>query len=401
MAACNIPSTNTDPQYRYKMPKIVTKIEGSGIGIKTRIVNLGDVANALKTSPQYLVKWFAIELGTQVRFTHDGREGENAIIKGARAAATLQSELDQFIEKYVICHNCGLPEIEMYTKSGVVKAKCSACGKRCELDNSHKLAGLIVKQFAVKDQKCQVVEKSIEDRKQPKRQKQPKLEDAENSSANRKHVNQQCEARKDKRSKGGKKEGIRVEQNVAVFHPQEATEVNATIDDSGVNEVGNVIRILSEFVSSKGEATAIAVQDFFSELRAHQVVMGFDNRTRLYIVFEALFGATMTAQKLKQQQSIVDHVILNACMPAADVLWALNVYLGRNPGITSSTWVFCLKVAYDEDWCDEADILHYYNNQVGEGEEGFAEARAAAAPFLQWLAIVDSDSGDDLTDEDQ
>jgi translation initiation factor 5 len=45
----NIPSTVNDPKYRYRMPKMQVKIESKGNGIKTNIVNLGDVAKHLRT----------------------------------------------------------------------------------------------------------------------------------------------------------------------------------------------------------------------------------------------------------------------------------------------------------------------------------------------------------------
>lgn len=44
----NIPSTIEDPSYRYKMPKMINKIEGKGNGIKVNLVNLIDVAKALR-----------------------------------------------------------------------------------------------------------------------------------------------------------------------------------------------------------------------------------------------------------------------------------------------------------------------------------------------------------------
>lgn len=48
----NIPSTIADVNYRYKMPKMILKIEGNGNGIKTNITNLGDVAQALRVDPE-------------------------------------------------------------------------------------------------------------------------------------------------------------------------------------------------------------------------------------------------------------------------------------------------------------------------------------------------------------
>ena len=41
-----------DPSYRYRMPAMVTKIEGKGNGIKTILVNVVELAGALNRDPQ-------------------------------------------------------------------------------------------------------------------------------------------------------------------------------------------------------------------------------------------------------------------------------------------------------------------------------------------------------------
>ena len=51
MAQRNIGGDPNDFSYRYKMPCLVTKVEGRGNGIKTRIVNMVDVARALDRNP--------------------------------------------------------------------------------------------------------------------------------------------------------------------------------------------------------------------------------------------------------------------------------------------------------------------------------------------------------------
>jgi translation initiation factor 5 len=41
-----------DAFYRYKMPRLIGKIEGRGNGIKTNVVNNVDIAKALERPPE-------------------------------------------------------------------------------------------------------------------------------------------------------------------------------------------------------------------------------------------------------------------------------------------------------------------------------------------------------------
>ena len=43
----NIPRDVQDEFYRYKMPRLIAKVEGRGNGIKTVVVNMRDIAAAL------------------------------------------------------------------------------------------------------------------------------------------------------------------------------------------------------------------------------------------------------------------------------------------------------------------------------------------------------------------
>jgi translation initiation factor 5 len=51
MTTINIRRDVSDPFYRYKMEKLVSKIEGKGNGIKTVVANLSSVAQSLARPP--------------------------------------------------------------------------------------------------------------------------------------------------------------------------------------------------------------------------------------------------------------------------------------------------------------------------------------------------------------
>lgn len=47
MGSVNVNRSVSDAFYRYKMPRLMAKVEGKGNGIKTVIVNMVDVAKAI------------------------------------------------------------------------------------------------------------------------------------------------------------------------------------------------------------------------------------------------------------------------------------------------------------------------------------------------------------------
>lgn len=58
--------TNLTNSTRYKMPRVIGKVEGRGNGIKTVIFNVTDLSLALKRDPGEVCKFFGTELGAQV-----------------------------------------------------------------------------------------------------------------------------------------------------------------------------------------------------------------------------------------------------------------------------------------------------------------------------------------------
>lgn len=166
MSYRNIGGDNKDLSYRYKMPRLVTKVEGRGNGIKTRLVNVSDVSKALHRDPackfsitnflfflQFthdqivfcktdVTKYFGCELGAQAKINTKVPE---YIVNGAHETSTLDALLDSFIEKYVLCAKCNLPETDLFVKKGTIYAICKACGANTIVDYKHRLDTYITK----------------------------------------------------------------------------------------------------------------------------------------------------------------------------------------------------------------------------------------------------------------
>ena len=79
-----------DPSFRYKMPRLVCRIEGRGNGIRTCIVNLVEISGSLNRPPDILTKYFGVELGAQSRYEVEVRGEQRAppaLCRRARARA--------------------------------------------------------------------------------------------------------------------------------------------------------------------------------------------------------------------------------------------------------------------------------------------------------------------------
>lgn len=147
MDTLNIGGNERDRFYRYKMPKLISKIEGKGNGIKTVVPNMSDIARSLSRPPTYPTKFFGCELGAQVK---TDEKTDRYIVNGAHDAPKLQELLDVFIKKFVLCGGCSNPETDLIitgknANNQKIILDCKACGQRTEVDMRHKLVTYILK----------------------------------------------------------------------------------------------------------------------------------------------------------------------------------------------------------------------------------------------------------------
>jgi len=200
----------TDPEYRYKMPVVYGKIEGRGNGIKTVIPNITELANSLHRTPAEVNKFFGCELGAQTSYSGDN---DRAIVNGAHNDVSLQCLIHKYVELFVLCPQCGLPETEYKIKNGCIFHKCAACGSKEMVDMSHKLCTFILAQDK-KDKKSKK-EKSKDKNKDKKDIDEKKKKKKEGSDEEKK------KKKKDKKKKRRKKNWEKMQMKIALWKERE------------------------------------------------------------------------------------------------------------------------------------------------------------------------------------
>lgn len=412
MAYVNIPRDREDPNYRYKMPKLLSKIEGRGNGIRTNVYNMGEIARALKRPPMYPTKFFGCELGAMVKFEENE---EKALINGAHNEQDLVAILDKFIQMYVLCGGCELPEIDITVKKGVLLCKCNACGYSGTLDNTHKAATYMARnppnatettlgkkkktkeerraeKHSVKEE--DKTEKASKEKKSKDKKKKKKGEDENDAdSVNGKSIDQSGDATptndgddswdEEKGSEGEKKteKKKKDKKHAHAEGPKLVLKELLTIDCA---EIADVCTRLRNMVTS---SQAVTPDAFFMELRMLQVSQDFDAKCRMYVVFNALFKDGLTPEALEQKMAFVSKCC-DSSVRSTDIMSALENFCFENENTSMAGYPYLLQRMYNAELLEAEDILNYYATEKGDAV--FEKCKTFAEPFLKWLAEADS-----------
>ena len=126
MSTLNINGDNNDPYYRYKMPSLISVHAGRGNGCFTLVENLIDVTDSFNHPASIVFKYIGSVLGsntTESKWSITGHHTNQKLIE----------IIYQYINSYVMCSNCNIPEllpsIEGKKKNKKLFLTCSACGK--------------------------------------------------------------------------------------------------------------------------------------------------------------------------------------------------------------------------------------------------------------------------------
>jgi len=92
-------------------------------GAFTRLTNLKEIADALSRDTEHLHREIQGELGTAGQLS-EGRSRYN----GSFSERDFQAAIDSYIEEFVRCSECGLPDTRLVNEDGTMMLRCEACG---------------------------------------------------------------------------------------------------------------------------------------------------------------------------------------------------------------------------------------------------------------------------------
>lgn len=388
-----------DPEYRYKMPAVFGKIEGSGNGIKTNIPNISDVGLALHRNAGEVNKFFGCELGAQTTYNE---ETDRAIVNGAHTDDTLQKLIRRYIDMFVLCPNCNLPETDYKIKSEIIWHRCKACGAKEMVDMGHKLCNYILAQDK-KDKKAAKGKGKKEDKKSKKKSKDDSDEDKKKSKKDKKAKKDKKKDKKensDEDEDGGKdylKEAVfgKKEDDIGIVSDDDEDSVAS---EAGVDDEGAMNLAVQGTRKYLEENPGASVDEIVEMVTNQQMASALKSHDKIHILIRAAITPQFFKNKEIEKYASVAQKIANGNKIIERHLIASLEFLCKDK---PKNFPVMIKQFYDEDALEEETILEWAEEGRTEftlgsvDEEIRAVLRGEAEPVVVWLQEADSDDEDD------
>ncbi|ETW87822.1 hypothetical protein HETIRDRAFT_448237 [Heterobasidion irregulare TC 32-1] len=395
----NIRRDVDDKFYRYRMPLLLTKIEGKGNGIKTVIPNMSDVARALSRPPTYPTKFFGSELGAQ---TTVDEKNDRYIVNGAHDAARLRELLDAFIDKFVLCGACKNPETDLIlTKAEMIVRDCKACGERSSVDMRHRLTTYIIKNPPKKKGKG---------KKNGEHAEAPAVPGEANGAGDGENMEGEEE---DELTKRIKAEAAELNSEAAVLAKEDWSAdtspdaVKARVvalqgamatmsvggDDDSDEDADSPYAQLGRWAEVNHDVSAVDVYKKVQELgieKKHKAVQ---------VLAQALFTENVVAEITKYNPVFVKMVTSEKHQKS--LLGGIERLVGMMHPELIPAIPKILMAFYQADILDE-EVVQQWGTHVSKkyvDKETSKKVRKASEPFLKWLDEAEDDEEDDEDEE--
>ncbi|KAI4888319.1 hypothetical protein NFI96_017625, partial [Prochilodus magdalenae] len=379
----NVNRNVSDQFYRYKMPRLIAKVEGKGNGIKTVIVNMVDVAKALNRPPTYPTKFFGCELGAQTQFDS---KNDRYIVNGSHEANKLQDMLDGFIRKFVLCPECDNPETDLHVnpKKQTIGNSCKACGYRGMLDTRHKLCTFILKNPPESDSG------SVKKEKEKKNRKKDKENGSGSGDAgNHNEIDAPDAVHGDDDDEDWAEETTEEAQRRRMEEISDHAK-NLTLTEDLEKTLEERVNIFYNFVKQKKESGAIDSAD--KEILAEAERLDVRAMGPL-ILSELLFNENIRDQIKKYKRHFL-RFCHNDKKAQKYLMGGFECVVKLHQAQLLSRVPIILKDLYDADLLEEEVILTWAEKVSKKyvSKELAKEIHAKAAPFVKWLKEAEEES---------
>lgn len=127
-----------DPFYRYQMEKIeVTKLR-----TKNSINNIDQVAYDLERDPKLLIQFLKLKFNCTLKYK-DGVVQTFAKLD----QVAMEKAVKEFIEYFVLCEKCRLPETQLKFRKESIYKRCKCCSENTNISKYTKMNKIIAKTY--------------------------------------------------------------------------------------------------------------------------------------------------------------------------------------------------------------------------------------------------------------
>jgi translation initiation factor 2 subunit 2 len=105
---------------RFEVPEPTVRTEGN----VTVYENFQETLDNLDRDANHVLKFLQTEVGTSAQIDESGR----ARLTGDFRQSRISDALDEYVEGFVLCSECGLPDTRLVKEQGTTVLKCDACG---------------------------------------------------------------------------------------------------------------------------------------------------------------------------------------------------------------------------------------------------------------------------------
>lgn len=374
----NVASRN-DKNFRYKMDPLETKVEGRGNGIKTILKNIETIASQMRSDPRYITKYLGIEVGAQSSWKEKRRVG---VVNGSHNQADLQEKLYEFIQLFILCPNCELPELRHLVKGNVVGAKCLSCGKvgpiKGPKGQQHNIFKFVVKHPPKK-------EKRERKPKKPSKQMAVRGSGHESTSPSRGTPKDKLDLQFEGWHMDGDAKRTETEREI-----EERVSRELIMNTS--KETPNAPVALLRFILQRDGMKLVDIVSEFQRIKiAHQLD---EAETKLgRVLVDAVFDFSSFETFA---ESIEKHANLLSWYSADRETAKILISYIEEAIVDGDFWEYApmiLEKFYDSNVFDEEFLLHWFNqppenSYVVQDPEEILKIKLKSKPFIDWVSSV-------------